>query len=196
MYQAVICSFKISQNFISYESAEDWNLWAIFNRVKNALSCNIFTKQYFNWDALLNCQRWTCFLQPLFPRDSKMVKFKGLILDRRLYDVGQHFTFWRFSLKRKSFGNFDCDFRKCFSKGIFLTENEVFRNFSFEGKFTIFYRQLLLNIIYFQGSDEVQQQSLRRCLGTVRYLSHNSKRFGNFVPHNRPRKLANLLGNH
>ena len=62
-----------------------------------------------------------------------MVIFKGLILDRRLYDAGQHFTFWRFSRKRKSFGNFDCDFRKCFSKQIFLTENEVFRNFSFEG---------------------------------------------------------------
>ena len=44
MYQAVIFSFKVSQNFIVYESAEDRNLWAIFNRVKNALSYNIFTK--------------------------------------------------------------------------------------------------------------------------------------------------------
>ena len=42
MYQAVIFSFKVSQNFIVYESAEDRNLWAIFNRVKNALSCNIW----------------------------------------------------------------------------------------------------------------------------------------------------------
>ena len=40
--------------------------------------------------------------------------------------------------KRKSFGNFDCDFRECFTKGFFLTENEVFRNFSFDGKFSIF----------------------------------------------------------
>ena len=44
MYQAVIFSLKVAQNFISYESAEDRNLRAIFNRVKNALSCNIFTK--------------------------------------------------------------------------------------------------------------------------------------------------------
>ena len=43
MYQAVIFSFKVSQNFIFYESAEDKNLRAIFNRVKNALSWNIFT---------------------------------------------------------------------------------------------------------------------------------------------------------
>ena len=34
MYQAVIFSFKVSQNFIVYESAEDRNLRAIFNRVK------------------------------------------------------------------------------------------------------------------------------------------------------------------
>ena len=44
MYQAVIFSFKVSQNFIAYESAKDRNVRAIFNRVKNALSCNIFTK--------------------------------------------------------------------------------------------------------------------------------------------------------
>ena len=34
MYQTVIFSFKVSQNFIVYESAEDRNLRAIFNRVK------------------------------------------------------------------------------------------------------------------------------------------------------------------
>ena len=43
MYQAVIFSLKVSQNFISYESAEDRG-FLIFDRVKNALSCNIFTK--------------------------------------------------------------------------------------------------------------------------------------------------------
>ena len=47
------------------------------------------------------------------------------VLDRRLYGVGQHFTFWRFSRKRKFFGDFDCDFRKYFTKGFFLNENEV-----------------------------------------------------------------------
>ena len=44
MYQAVIFSFKVSQNFIVYESAEDGNLRAIFNRVTKTLSCNIFTE--------------------------------------------------------------------------------------------------------------------------------------------------------
>ena len=53
MYQAMIFSFKVSQNFIVYESAGDRNLRAFFNRVKNLLSCNIFTKYYCNWDALL-----------------------------------------------------------------------------------------------------------------------------------------------
>ena len=37
MYQAVIFSFKVLQNFIVYESAEDRNLRAFFNRVQNSL---------------------------------------------------------------------------------------------------------------------------------------------------------------
>ena len=44
MYQAVIFSFKGLQNFIVYESADDRNLRAFFNRVKNSLSWNIFNK--------------------------------------------------------------------------------------------------------------------------------------------------------
>ena len=43
--------------------------------------------------------------------------------------MGQLFTFCRFSRKRKLFRNFDCDFRKRFTKGFFLTEYEEFRNF-------------------------------------------------------------------
>ena len=79
----------------------------------------------------------------LFPRTAFLPEGfeNGIIqkvLDRRLYGVGQHFTFWRFSRKWKFFGNFHCDFRKCFTKGFFLTENEVFRNFSFDGEFSIF----------------------------------------------------------
>ena len=61
------------------------------------------------------------------------------VSDRRLYGVVQHFTFCRFSrIVKKIFGNFDCDFRKCFNKGFFLTEYEDFRNFRFGGKFSIF----------------------------------------------------------
>ena len=44
MYQAMIFSFKVLQNFIVYESAEDRNLRAFLNLVKISLSCNIFTK--------------------------------------------------------------------------------------------------------------------------------------------------------
>ena len=64
--------------------------------------------------------------------------YNSKVLDRRLYGVGQHFTFCRFSGKRKFFGNFDCNFRKCFTKGFFLTEYEEFLNFRFDGKFSIF----------------------------------------------------------
>ena len=37
MYQAAIFSFKASQSFIVYESPEDRNLRAFFNRVQNSL---------------------------------------------------------------------------------------------------------------------------------------------------------------
>ena len=68
MYQAVIFSFKVLQNFIVYESAEDRNLRAFLNRVKNSLSCNIFTKLYFivtgmpYLPAKMNLFPWTVFL--------------------------------------------------------------------------------------------------------------------------------------
>ena len=64
--------------------------------------------------------------------------YNSKVLDRWLYGVVQHFTFCLFSRKRKFFGNFDCDFRKCFTKGFFLTKYEEFPNFRFGGKFSIF----------------------------------------------------------
>ena len=39
----------------------------------------------------------------------------------------QHFTFCRFSRKRKFFGNFDYDFRKCFTKGFFWLNMKNFK---------------------------------------------------------------------
>ena len=79
-----------------------------------------------------------------------MVLFKGF--DRRLYGVGEHFTFCRFSRKRKFFGNFDCDFRKSF------TIYEEFRNCCFDGKLSIFnYRQPLLSLkaVIFMGFENI-----------------------------------------
>ena len=48
------------------------------------------------------------------------------------------FTFCSISPKGNFFGNFDCSFRKCFTKGFFLTKYEEFRNFGFDGEFSIF----------------------------------------------------------
>ena len=61
MYQAVIFSLKVSQNFISYESAEDRG-FLIFDRVKNALSCNIFTK----WPCLTYLPKMNLFPSTAF----------------------------------------------------------------------------------------------------------------------------------
>ena len=81
----------------------------------------------------MNLFPWTVFLPEGF--ENGIIQ---KVLDRRLYGVGQHFTFWRFSRKWKFFGNYDCDFRKCFTKGFLLTENEVFGNFSLDSEFSIF----------------------------------------------------------
>ena len=43
-----------------------------------------------------------------------------------------------FPSKFRKLCNFDCDFRKCFSKGFFLTEYQEFRNFRFDGTFSLF----------------------------------------------------------
>ena len=99
MYQAMIFSFKVSQNFIVYESAEDRNLWAIFNRVKKMHYLAIFlpnniAKGMPYLPAKMNLFPWTAFLPEGF--ENGVIQ---KVLDRRLYGVGQHFTFWRFSRK-------------------------------------------------------------------------------------------------
>ena len=125
-------------NFLFTHSAEDRNLWAIFNRIKQNIILQYFYQIALQLECLtylpkMNLFPWTAFLPEGF--ENGIIQ---KVLDRRLYGVGQHFTFWRFSRKWKFFGNFDCDFQKCFTKGFFLTENEVFRNFGFDGEFSIF----------------------------------------------------------
>ena len=51
MYHAVFFAFKVSQNFIVYESAEDRNLRAIFNRVKK----NIILQYFYQIALQLEC---------------------------------------------------------------------------------------------------------------------------------------------
>ena len=125
------------QSFIVYESAEDRNLRGFFNRVKNSLPCNILPNSIVTGMPYLPAKDELVSLNRLSSR-GLWKWYNSKVLDRRLYGVGQHFTFCRFSRKRKFFGNFDCDFRKCFTKGFFLTEYEGFRNFRFDGKFSIF----------------------------------------------------------
>ena len=101
IYQAMIFSFKVSPNFIVYKSAEDRNLRMIFNRVKKKKGIIL---QYFYQIALqlecltylpkMNLFSWTAFLLEGF--ENGIIQ---KVLDRRLYGVGQHFTFWRFSRK-------------------------------------------------------------------------------------------------
>ena len=137
MYQAGIFSLKVSQNFISYESAEDRNLRAIFNRVKMHYLAIFLPNSIATTMPYLPAKDELVSLNRLSSRGLRKW-YNSKVLDRRLYGLGQRFSFRRFSRKRKFFGNFHCDFRKCFTKGFFLTEYEEFLNFCFDGNFSIF----------------------------------------------------------
>ena len=83
---------------------------------------------------------------PYLPAKGELVSlnrlsFRGLwqwynskVLDRRLYGVGQHFNFCRFLEKEKILVILE----NVSPKGFFLTEYKEFRNFRFDGKFSIF----------------------------------------------------------
>ena len=72
-------------------------------------------------------------------------RYNSNVFDRRLYGVGQHFTFCRFSRKRKFFGNFDCDFRKSFTKGFSSDWKWRISKFLFWRQILVIYRQPLLS---------------------------------------------------
>ena len=57
---------------------------------------------------------------------------------------GSIFIFCRFSRKRKLFGNFDCDFRKSFTKGFFSDGIRRILKFPFWRQILDIYRQPLL----------------------------------------------------
>ena len=88
---------------------------------------------------------------PYLPAKDELVSlnrfsFRGLWKWYNLKALGQRLLAWGsispfagFLEKGKFFGNFDGDFRKCFTIFFFfLTEYEEFRNFSFDGEFSIF----------------------------------------------------------
>ena len=83
------------------------------------ICCNILPNSiYCNWDALLTCQRWTCFLQPpFFPRALKMVKFKGFRPSTIL--LGPAFHFLALFTKKKVLWKLWFWFSKMFHQRVF-----------------------------------------------------------------------------
>ena len=128
---------KFGKISLFMKSAEDRNLRSFFSQVKNSLSCYILPNSIVTGMPYLPAKDELVSLNRLSSR-GLWKWYNSNVLDRRLYGVWQHFTFCRFSRQRKFFGNFDCDFRKCFTKGFFLTEYEGFWHFRFDGKFSIF----------------------------------------------------------
>ena len=149
MYQAVIFSFKVLQNFIVYESAEDRNLRAFFNQVKNSLSCNVFTRQCCDWDALLTCQWWTSFLEPsFFARALKMVQFKSFWLTTIWRGAAFHFL--SVFSKKEILWKLWLWFSKMFHQRVFSDWKWRISKFPFWRQIVDIYRQLLLNLSSFK----------------------------------------------
>ena len=67
MYKAVIFFFKVSQNFIVNESAEDRNLQTFFNRAQNSLYLAIFYQIVFIVTGM-----------PYLPAKDELVSFNRL----------------------------------------------------------------------------------------------------------------------
>ena len=141
MYQAVIFSFKVSQNFIVYESAEDRNLRAIFNRVKKTflaifLPNSIATRMPYlpakdelvSLDRLSSRGLWKCIIQK--------------VSDRRLYGVGQHFTFSKMKILSKLW----LWFSKMFHQRVLSDSKWSISKFQFWRRIVDIYRQPLLKM--------------------------------------------------
>ena len=90
MYQAVIFSFKVSQNFIVYESAEDWNLRAFFNQVKNSYLAIFLPNSIVTGMPNLPAKDELVPLNSLSSR-GLCKWYNSKVLNRRIYGVWQHF---------------------------------------------------------------------------------------------------------
>ena len=102
--------------------------------------------------------------------------YNSKVLDRRLYGVGQHFTFCRFSRKRKFFGNFDCDFRKCLTNGFFSDWIWRISKFPFWRQILDIYRQPLLNSLVFMNYEWVKFEIKEK--GKPEYTEKNLAEWG------------------
>ena len=112
--------------------------------MKYSLSCNINFYQIVTGMPYLPAKDELVPLNRLSSREL-WKWYNSKVLDRRLYGVGQHFTFRRFSQKINFFGNYDCDFRKSFTKGFFSDWIWRISKLPFWRQILDIFRQPLLN---------------------------------------------------
>ena len=142
MYKAVIFSSKVSQNFIVYESAEDRNLRGIFNPEKKNTILQYFYQIVLQLKCLtylpkMNLFPWTAFLPEGF--ENGIIQ---KVLDRRLYGVGQHFTFSKMKILSKLW----LWFSKMFHQRVLSDSKWSISKFQFWRRIVDIYRQPLLKM--------------------------------------------------
>ena len=89
MYKAVIFSFKVSQNFKKQPRKKNNIILQYFYQIVLQLECLTYLPK-------MNLFPWTAFLAEGF--ENGIIQ---KVLDRRLYGMGQHFTFSKMKILSK-----------------------------------------------------------------------------------------------
>ena len=143
MYPATIFTFKVSSIFSVHLGPKTRNLGASKTMREKKFFWNIFTFFSCSCNATLTCKRLFRYVDTsILISDLKNCLFVVFFFMAAM-TLSRDFTFCPISPKRNFFGNLDCNFRKCFTKGFYWWSMKNFE-ISLWREILHIYRRLLL----------------------------------------------------
>ena len=143
MYPATIFTFKVSSIFSVHLGPKTRNLGASKRMREKKFFWNIFTFFSCSCNATLTCKRLFRYVDTsILISDLKNCLFVVFFFMAAM-TLSRDFTFCPISPKRNFFGNLDCNFRKCFTKGFYWRSMKNFE-ISLWRQILHIYRRLLL----------------------------------------------------
>ena len=141
MYPATIFTFKVSSIFSVHLGPKTRNLGASKTMREKKFFWNIFTFFSCSCNATLTCKRLFRYV------DTSILTSEKLLIRSFFFmaamTLSRDFTFCPISPKRNFFGNLDCNFRKCYTKGFYWRSMKNFE-ISLWRLILHIYRRLLL----------------------------------------------------
>ena len=141
MYPATIFTFKVSSIFSVHLGPKTRNLGASKTMREKKFFWNIFTFFSCSCNATLTCKRLFRYV------DTSTLTSEKLLIRSFFFmaamTLSRDFTFCPISPKRNFFGNLDCNFRKCYTKGFYWRSMKNFE-ISLWRQILHIYRRLLL----------------------------------------------------